>query len=321
MMHEASMPLSVVIVNFNTVDYLRESLSSVQQYMPARTEVIVVDNASTDASCSMVKTTFPSVKLIALAENVGFGLGNNVGVDAATHPYVMLFNSDAYLQMDTGSALLKYLIANPDVSCVTPRVVLPESQSIQPKTFGFTPNAWRVLMQSTGLNRLFKKSYLFAGIDGDDRWAREMQVGWVSGVCMAMRRDQYLKVGGFDKRFFMYCEDIALCMKLAALGKIMLLDDFPIVHYGGASSKSIAAKVRNSVWQQRHLLMIIRDEHGVIQAFLSQIFMLFGMLIRLSISVLMIPQKGMKDNEALQSAWARLNNLIGLNTFQQGGKR
>lgn len=313
--------ISVVIVNYNTIDYLRECLSSVQQFMPADTEVIVVDNASTDASCSMIKKDFPQVRLIELSENVGFGLGNNVGVEAATQPYVMLFNSDAYLQMDTGNALLEYLVSNPDVSCVTPRVVLPKTHVIQPKTFGFTPNAWRVLMQSTGLNRLFKNSHFFAGIDGDARWAREMQVGWVSGVCMAMRRDEFLSVGGFDQRFFMYCEDIELCMKLSKIGKIMMLDDFPIVHYGGASSKSIATKVRNSVWQQRHLLMIIYDAHGCFQAFLSRIFMLFGMLVRLAISLLHIPKQGISKNEALQSAWARFKNLIGFRSFQQGGKR
>ncbi len=313
------LPISVVIVNYNTVDYLRECLASIKKYMHVETEIIVVDNASTDASCHMIKTEFPKVKLIESAENLGFGLGNNLGVKAATQPYVMLFNSDAYLQMDTAKALLEYLMANPDVSCVTPRVVLPISKTIQPKTFGFTPNVWRVLMQSLGVNRLLSNSHFFAGIDGDARWAREMQVGWVSGVCMAMRRDEFLSVGGFDKRFFMYCEDIELCMKLATLGKIMLLDDFSIVHYGGASSKSIASKVRNSVWQQRHLLMIVQDYHGFLQSFLSRILMLLGMLIRLAVAVLQVPKKGVADNEALQSAWARFKNLLGLKPFQSNG--
>jgi GT2 family glycosyltransferase len=313
--------ISIVVVNYNTLDYLRECLASIYVHMPISTEVIVVDNASIDGSCAMVRTEFPQVKLIASDKNLGFGLANNLGVEHATHPYIMLFNSDAILQMDTAQALMDYLMTNPDVSCVTPRVVLPKTLEIQAKTFGFTPNALRILMQSTGLNRVFPRSQFFAGIDGDVRWSREMQVGWVSGVCMVMRRTDFLKVGGFDARFFMYCEDIELCMKLAKLGKIILLDDYDIIHYGGASSKSMAAKVRNSVWQQRHLLMIVKDYQGGLQTFISKFFILFGLLVRLCVAMLRIPQKGLQTNESLQSAWARLKDIVGMNALKQGVSR
>jgi GT2 family glycosyltransferase len=302
--------ISVVIVNYNTLDYLRECLESIVKHMPASTEVIVVDNASQDGSCAMVRAEFPQVKLIESENNLGFGLGNNLGVAQATQPYVMLFNSDAILQSDTAKALVEYLEKNPDVSCVTPQVVLPKTFEIQPKTFGFTPTPWRVAMQSFGLNRVFKHSHFFAGTDGDVRWAREMPVGWVSGVCMVMKRELYLKVGGFDPRFFMYCEDVELCMKLSAFGKIVLLDDFPIIHYGGASSKSVASKVRNSVWQQQHLLMIIHDYQGMLHAQVARFCMLLGMLLRLVATLFTIPKKGVQNNETLLSSWARFKTLI-----------
>lgn len=311
------LPVSVIIVNYNTAEYLRECLASIYQWMDVATEVIVVDNASTDASVEMVKTQFPQVKLIQSEKNLGFGLANNVGVQHASQPYVFLFNSDAFLQMDTASSLLEYMQNHPEVKCVTPKVVLPKTFEIQPKTFGFAPSFWRILMQSVGLNRLFKKLPFFNGTDGEFRWAREMQVGWVSGVCMLMRREDFLKVGGFDARFFMYCEDVQLCLKLSKLGKIMLLDDFPIVHYGGASSKSIASKVRNSVWQQRHLLMILQDDQGMFSAVAARLVMLVGMLARLTVSVLKAPQTGWAKNEALQSAWARLKDLIGLPALKE----
>lgn len=309
-------PISVVIVNYNTADYLRECLASIFQWMDAKTEVIVVDNASTDGSVAMVKANFPQVKLIQSEKNVGFGLGNNLGVQHASQPYVFLFNSDAFLQMDTASALLDYMQKNPDVRCVTPQVVLPNSFDIQPKTFGFTPTLRRVLMQSLGLNRIFKHQAFFRGTDGDQRWARAMIVGWVSGVCMLMRREDFLTVGGFDARFFMYCEDVQLCMKLGKLGKIMLLDDFPIVHYGGASSKSIAAKVRNSVWQQRYLLMILRDDQGAIAAFSARLMLLAGITMRLIAAIFQIPKRGFTQNEALLCAWARLKDLLGLSKLK-----
>lgn len=312
--------ISIVIVSYNTVDYLRECLNSVYQFTLPAPEVVVVDNASSDASCEMVKREFPLVKLIESKENLGFGLANNLGAEAASHPYIMLLNSDAILKVNTAHCLLQYLQVHPEVKCVTPRVVLPKTETIQAKTFGYAPNLQRVLMQSTGLNRLFPKSHFFSGIDGDYRWAREMQVGWVSGVCMLMRTEEFLAVGGFDARFFMYCEDVELCMKLSRLGKIVLIDDYPVIHYGGASSKTVAAKVRNSVWQQRHLLIILQDYDGEFKALLARILMVIGMLFRMLAGVLKIPKNGLKQNEGLLSAWARFKELIGLNALAKVAK-
>lgn len=305
------MSVSIVIVNFNTKTHLHNCLRSVQQHCPTRTEVIVVDNNSQDGSVEMVKTRFPEVKLIASEVNLGFGMGNNVGVEHATQDYVLLLNSDAVLQQDTASALLDYMSTHPEVSCVTPRVVLPETFAIQPKTFGFLPSIKTVLMQSTGLNQLFPKSTLFSGVDGDYRWAREMEVGWVSGVCMLIRRADYLAVKGFDPRFFMYCEDIDLCIKLSARGKIVLLDDFDLIHIGGASAKTKKAKVRNSVWQQRHLLMIIRDYHGHLQQFAAKCVIGLGLSLRLVFAAVLTLLNDLEPSMLLLSTWARLRDLLG----------
>lgn len=314
--------ISIIIVNYNTKDYLHDCLTSLYHYMPAGCEVIVVDNASSDGSCKMVKRDFPQVNLIQSKENVGFGLGNNLGVQQATGEHIMLFNSDAMLQTDTVTGLLAFMQSHPEVSCVCPRVVLPETHAIQPKTFGFLPSIKTVFMQSTGLNRLFPNHQFFNGIDGDYRWAREMQVGWVSGVCMMMRRDDYLTVSGFDKRFFMYCEDIDLCMKLSKLGKIVLLDDFDIIHIGGASSKNVQAKVRNSVWQQRHLLMIIRDYHGNFQASVAKCIIGLGLSIRLCVAWLKqlraqfsnkpLATLDKQSNTLFRASLARMKDLLGL---------
>lgn len=315
--------VSIIIVNYNTKDYLCEALQSIYTHSaiePNLIEVIVVDNASSDDSCAAVKAQFPQVVLIESEENLGFGLGNNLAVSHATAPYVMLFNSDAYLTMDTVNILADYLDKSPDVSCVCPRVLLPNTGVLQPKTFGFVPTAWRVFMQSVGLNRVFPKSTFFQGVDGDYRWDKQMEVGWVSGVCMMMRKKDYLAVKGFDKRFFMYCEDIELCMKLAPLGKIMLFNDADIVHYGGASSKSISAKVSNSILQQRHLLMIVQDYFGSVQQGFARIAMLLGMVARLMAAFALVPIKGVRNNATLFSAWARFKDLLSFSTSHKAAK-
>lgn len=303
---------SIIIVNFNTVDYLRESLTSVFAHVQGDYEVIVVDNASSDGSVEMVSQEFPQVRLIASAENLGFGVANNLGAQHALGHHVFLFNSDAYLTTDTPAILTAYLRSHPDTSCVCPRVILPGSGQVQPKTFGFTPSLSRLCMQSLGLNRLFPTSAFFRGTDGDDRWAKEMQVGWVSGVCMCIRRQDFLEVGGFDPRFFMYCEDVQLCMKLQKLGNIVLLDDADIVHYGGASSKNLSAKIRNAVLQQRHLLIIMQDTGGKCYRWMATLIMLPGLLMRVLAGILLSPKKGWGKNELLQSSWARLCDVLGI---------
>ncbi|MHB1529547.1 MAG: glycosyltransferase [Acidiferrobacteraceae bacterium] len=303
--------ISIIIVSYNTVDVLRECLTSVIAHCDTTTiEVIVVDNASSDGSCMMIRREFPAVRLVALTDNTGFGGGNNVGVKAATAPFVVLLNSDAILSCDIATPLVCYLKAHPGVACVGPRIVLPDGRS-QPKTFGNQPSVWRVAMQSTGLNRVFPKCQLLAGVDGEYRYSADMTVGWLSGVCMAMRREQFMNIGGFDSRFFMYCEDIDLSRRLEIYGRIVSLDSYPVLHYGGASSRTLASRVRNAVWQQRNLLRIISDTSGPFSVLLARVIIVPGLLLRLFIGLAMIPRSGTMNNFTLLAAWARLLDVLG----------
>jgi hypothetical protein len=303
--------ISIIIVSYNTVDILRECLTSVMTHCDAvTTEVIVVDNASSDGSCVMVRREFPGVRLVSLTDNKGFGGGNNAGVEVATAPYIMLLNSDAILSCDIATPLTCYLKEHPGVACVGPRIVLPDGRS-QPKTFGNQPSLWRIAMQSTGLSRIFPKCRFLAGVDGEYRYSADLTVGWLSGVCMAMRREQFMNIGGFDSRFFMYCEDIDLSRRLAVYGRIVSLDDYPVMHYGGASSKTLASRVTNAVWQQRNLLKIISDTSGAFAMLLARLIILPGLLLRLFIGLAIIPKSGTRNNFTLRAAWARLLDILG----------
>ena len=303
-----------MIVSYNTIELLRECLQAVHQHSKnIATQVIVVDNASSDNSPEMVMQEFPQVTLLKMTDNLGFGVANNIGVEAANSPYVMLLNSDAILLGDVGKSLVNYLATHADVSCVAPRVVLPNGAP-QPKVYGQLPSAWRIWMQSLGINQVFPKQNLFSGIDGLLESAKSLQVGWLSGVCMVMRRQDYLNVGGFDQRFFMYCEDVDLCVKLnRSIGRVVLVGEPDVLHYGGASSKTVSAKQRNAVWQQRHLLMIVRERCGNLSWASSMIAIMFGLCVRLIAGVVLIPLRGIRFNDPLNMAWARLVDLVRFN--------
>ena len=305
--------ISFIIVSYNTRDMLRDCLDAVYaQTRDTEFEVIVVDNASHDGSPAMVAAEFPQVRLIALDENLGFGAGNNVGAEAAGGEFLFLLNSDAILLENTAVALCDFLQQYPLVACAGPRIVWP-NREIQPRAFGYLPSPWRLLMQSLGLGALGIEA--LAGVDGKRRRGEHMEVGWLSGVCLCLRRNDYLAVGGFDARFFMYAEDVALCGRLwRERGTVVLVDKHDVLHYGGASSPNTASRMRNAVWQQRHILIVCEDEFGRKARLLASAFVGAGLLLRLIVATLMLPFKTAAARSLLQTSWARLKDLCGLRT-------
>lgn len=305
--------LSIIIVSFNTREILRECLQAVYKHTAGIAfEVIVVDNASQDGSSAMVREAFPRVNLIELNENVGFGGGNNAGVKVAHGRHLFLLNSDAILLGNTPLALSQHLLQHPDIACLGPRIVCLDGQ-LQAKAFGHLPNPWRVLMQSFGLAYLGFR--IFEGVDGMWRGAPDMDVGWLSGVCLCLRREDYLAVGGFDPRFFMYAEDVALCARLhRARGRVVLLDRFDVLHYGGAASTNLDSRVKNAVWQQRHILQVCQDEYGRYAYFVSSCSVAIGLLLRLGVALAFLLARGVRKNILLHTTWARLLDVLGWRT-------
>lgn len=301
--------LAVIVVSYNTREILKECLQEVYRHIKGVTlEVVVVDNNSHDGSTEMVSVDFPQTKLLSLTENLGFGVANNLAVEQVTAEFIMLLNSDAILESDSASEMVHYLSDHPEVVCVGPRINMPNGLE-QPKVFGQLPSFWPIVMQSSGLSSLFPSKGWLAGIDGHPVGNKKLDVGWISGVCMVMRARDYRSVEGFDARYFMYCEDVDLCAKLTLTGrKITHLGHCSVMHYGGASSPEFEKRLRNAVWQQRHLLSIVRNYKGRVVAFMSSIVIFVGLILRW-VGSHCLPKK---DSDFLRaSANARLRDLLG----------
>ena len=302
--------LAVIVVSYNTAHLLRECLTAILDHS-GDAEIVVVDNASADGSAAMVQREFPSVRLIAQARNTGFGAANNVGVQAAAAEFVMLLNSDAILLEDTGRALVDYLRAHPDVICAAPRIVLPNGER-QARVFGNQPSLWRIATQALYLSALFPGSESLAGIDGREPNTAEATVGWISGVCMVMRRTDFLAASGFDPEIFMYCEDVDLCGRLARPGsRIVRVDRFAVRHYGGASSPTLAAELRNAVWVQRNLLRVVRRRSGRGAAYAARLLISVGLILRVAAGLAAVPKRGVRNNRLLRTSWLRMRDLVG----------
>jgi len=225
---------AVCIVNYNTRDLLRACIRSVLSEKP--TEIIVVDNASTDGSADMLKAEFPSVKLICLEKNIGYGAASNRAVEYCYADYVLLLNSDTVVKPGALRTLSRYLEAHKLTAVVGPRISNTDG-TLQTSCFHF-PTPIHVFLYLSGLYRwipripILNKRTLQSNAGDAARG-----VPWVLGAALAFRRLTFEAVGGFDESFFMYFEEVDLCQRLARKGQqVHFAPEAEVIHVGGAST-------------------------------------------------------------------------------------
>lgn len=227
--------LSVIILNYNTKDLLRDCLKSV--ISDKRIEIIVVDNASTDGSAEMVKKEFPQVKLIVSKKNLGFAAGNNLGIPQAKGRYVLFLNPDTIVMPNTFKEMIKFMDKHPKVSAATCRIELPSGKLDQACHRGF-PTPWNAFCHFFGLEKIFPKSRLFAGYSLSylplDK-IHEIDSG--VGAFLMVRRKAGEEINWWDEDYYWYGEDLDFCYRLKQKGwQIMFVPTVKIIHYKGAAS-------------------------------------------------------------------------------------
>lgn len=231
--------VSVVIVVWNAKKYVLECLDSLRQHCTSvYTEVIVVDNCSTDGTPEIVAELFPEFKLIRNPENYGFAKANNIGMSVSSGEYICLVNSDVKFIDDCISPLLAYLGGNPGVGLVGPKMLLANG-GVARSTMRF-PTPWNYFCRALGLDVVFKRSRLFGGFmmsDFDHQTTRAVEV--INGWFVVAPRDTIQRVGPLDPQFFMYGEDIDWCYRFREAGEqVVFFADAGAIHYGGASSSN-----------------------------------------------------------------------------------
>ena len=233
------MKLSVIIVNYNVKAYLEQCLRTVEEAMKGVSgDVYVVDNLSTDGSVQMVMENFPSVKLIANTENVGFSRANNQAIRASDAEYVVLLNPDTVVGEDVFRDVVAYMDAAPKVGGLGVKMIdgtgrfLPESKRGLP-----TPAV--AFYKIIGLTRLFPKSKVFGRYQLGHLPENETNpIEILSGACMFLRKETLNKVGLLDESFFMYGEDIDLSYRITLGGyENHYFPKARIIHYKGESTK------------------------------------------------------------------------------------
>jgi N-acetylglucosaminyl-diphospho-decaprenol L-rhamnosyltransferase len=241
---------AVAIVNYNTREHLRRCVQSALSEQPAQT--IVVDNGSDDGSVTMMREEFPSVELV-VEENRGYGAAGNVAVRRARTRYVLLLNSDVRLYKGALATLVEYLSAGIGVGIAGP-CVIDEQGRIEKSARAF-PTPGEILLQETGLHRLpIRRLQQLPPDHGGS-------VEWLLGAAMAIDVRAFERVGGFDDAYFMYGEEIDLCLRLRQAGwAVHYVPTAQVTHVGGASTSQRRAAMTGEYVRS---LLLLYNRHGL----------------------------------------------------------
>lgn len=260
---------SVVIVSFNTREVLRECLQTLEREAEGlRIETIVVDNVSRDQSAEMVEQDFPWVILRRSGANLGFAGANNLAFREATGRYVVLLNSDAFLQPGSLRLAIQKMDATPRCGLGGARLTGRDG-SWQPSARLF-PSPLNDLLTLTGLANKFPRSKFFGRFDRT--WADQgvaAEVDWVPGAFSIIRKEALDRIGFFDENFFLYYEEVDLCYRLKQAGwQVWYWPEIAVIHLGGESSKTVTSLKFSksgsqlSLWRVRSGLLYFRKHHG-----------------------------------------------------------
>lgn len=230
--------LSVIIVNFNGGTLLRACLERLAGATPPGSEIFLVDNASADGSADDLEARFPGLRVIRNARNVGFGTANNQALQIAQGRSILLLNPDVLAGPGAIRTGLDFLAANPDVGILGARVLLPGGRLDPPARRSFkTPATY--LYKVLGLSRAFPRHRRFGRYYLSYLDEHEMaDVDSVVGAFMLMPRGVVEQIGGFDQRFFLYCEDEDLCWRARQAGwRVVYHPGVVVEHRKGSSTR------------------------------------------------------------------------------------
>lgn len=255
--------VSIIIVNWNSLVYLRECLTSLRDSASsADFEIIVVDNASAVDETPAIQAEFPCVRAIRSERNLGFAGANNLGHEYATAPYLLFLNPDTrvlgpavhvmldQLQNDANAGIMGCKLLNSDGSVQTSCIQRFPTILNQVLDIEFLRARWP-LWRIWGIAPLLR----------DDQTVAEVEV--VSGACLMISRAAFERVGKFCQDYFMYAEDVDLCYQTRQAGwTVCYTGKASVVHHGGGTSKPRKGNAWVAIMQRQAILRFCCKVHG-----------------------------------------------------------
>jgi hypothetical protein len=227
MKSDKKLDLSVIIVNYNTADFLGRCLNSVAHQTDVNAEVIVVDNCSKDGSPDFVREKFPWVRLMANQQNLGFSRANNLALKDCNGKYIYFLNPDTEVCSGAFKNMVDFMDSHPNVGLAGTQLVNPDGspQSSVEIRYPGHRHARNELKDLKGA------------------------IAWVMGSSMIARLEVIKGVDGFDEHYFLYGEDLDLCLRIRKSGwDIGYIPEAMVIHWGGQSERS---NLPVEVWEKK----------------------------------------------------------------------
>lgn len=311
------MDVSIICVNWNSLQYLRECVASIYENTHGISfEIIVVDNASTEEGVEALANEYPDITVINSPDNLGFARANNLGLARSIGQYVVFLNPDTRLVGPAINILLETCKALPDAGIVGGKL-LNTDLTVQTAAIQKFP---------TILNQLVTAEYLRLRWPGCPLWniaplflrnGKPVKVQVIPGACMLLRRDRFIDAGMFSEDYFMYGEDLDLNWKVKALGLAnYYIEDAQIIHHGGKSSSRQKISNWSTVMRYRAMLRYYYNTHSPFYGSIYRASTVAVAVTRLILVALAFPFADKELCRVASSKWgATLMWALGMSNF------
>ena len=278
-MSDGSVDLSIAIVSYNTRALMLECLRSVfEATLAIRFEVIVVDNDSKDATVEAIRTSYPTVHIIVNHENRGFSKGVNQALEVGTGRYLLMLNSDTRVRWQALDRMVECLDGDPEIGAVGCKQWTENGQLYQ-SCFPF-PSLQDHLIHAFFLRKCAPAWQEALAARQAIDCTKSQDVDWINGACLMVRTDLMRTCGGLDEGYFMYFEDIDLCLAIRRRGyRIRHLADADIVHLIGRSGERDRTRL-NLVWEFSRIRYVERH-FPPLKRFIMKMWIAVGAVVRL----------------------------------------
>ena len=243
-LEEGRVELSIIIVNYNGKRFLADCLDSIAEKVSCSHEVIMVDNASADDSCTFLRENYPETRLVESKINTGFTGGNNLGAQHAKGRLLLLLNNDTRLLTDIAQILNEF--DDPGLGALGCRLFYGDSR--QQYSFGYEHTPIRLVLSWLGISSISVLPDLFRRNQMNTA-AYEIpheNVSWISGAFLLTPRYLWEKLGGLDDGYFMYVEDVDYCKRVRDAGyRIAYTPRAEVIHYEGSGKEWLGSKALN----------------------------------------------------------------------------
>jgi GT2 family glycosyltransferase len=249
-LNEASVDLSIVIVAWNVRDLVLDCLASIADAkLGLSYEVIAVDNGSADFTVEAVARQFPDTRIVALPKNIGFGAGNNRGIEVMRGRHAVLLNSDTIVLPGGLEACVRFLDEHPHVGAVGPQLLNPDRS--KQNCIHNSPTLVSEIVGQSLLRRVLPKRWPSKNVHYD----APVEVEAVLGACLFARREVIEQVGLIDEDYFFFLEETDWCHRMRAAGwKIFHLPDAHVIHlYGESTKKKQPLRTRIEYYRSRYI--------------------------------------------------------------------